>query len=115
MKSMTLLQWAGGQLTEVSRNFVPLCLLRSVARSSLTHLPIWLNSQLARDYNAHWMTAISFLDDDTFLGAENRMNVFVARKRAEAPTEEERGRLEVRSTCSMAQRCACRAAVASRH
>jgi len=66
MKSMTLLQWAGGQLTE-----------------------------LARDYNAHWMTAISFLDDDTFLGAENRMNVFVARKRAEAPTEEERGRLEV--------------------
>jgi DNA damage-binding protein 1 len=41
------------------------------------------------------MTAVSFLDDDTFLGAENKYNLFVARKRADAPTEEERGRLEV--------------------
>ena len=27
--------------------------------------------ELSRDFNANWMTAVSFLDDDTFLGAEN--------------------------------------------
>ena len=42
------------------------------------------------------MTAIGFLDDETFLGAENAMNLFVARKRSDAPTEEERQRLEAR-------------------
>ena len=51
---------------------------------------------MARDYNAHWMTAVSFLDDETFLGAENRMNLFVARRRSDAATEDERGKLEVR-------------------
>ncbi|EOD34427.1 hypothetical protein EMIHUDRAFT_429357 [Emiliania huxleyi CCMP1516] len=66
MKSITLLQWSAGELTE-----------------------------LARDVNANWMTAVAFLDDDTFLGAENALNLFAARKRADAPTEEERGRLEV--------------------
>jgi len=42
------------------------------------------------------MTAVSFLDDETFLGAENRMNLFVARRRSDAATEDERGKLEVR-------------------
>jgi len=59
MKSITLLQWSAGELTE-----------------------------LARDVNANWMTAVAFLDDDTFLGAENALNLFAARKRADAPTEE---------------------------
>jgi hypothetical protein len=27
--------------------------------------------ELSRDFNATWMTAVSFLADDTFLGAEN--------------------------------------------
>mmetsp|Transcript_40860 Transcript_40860/g.132369 ORF Transcript_40860/g.132369 Transcript_40860/m.132369 type:complete len:202 (+) Transcript_40860:999-1604(+) len=66
MKSITLLQWSAGELTE-----------------------------LARDVNANWMTAVAFLDDDTFLGAENALNLFAARKRTDAHTEEERGRLEV--------------------
>ena len=26
----------------------------------------------ARDFNSNWMTAVEILDDDTFLGAENR-------------------------------------------
>jgi len=52
-------------------------------------------TELARDFNANWMTAVSFLDDDTFLGAENWYNLFTARKNADATTDEERGRLEV--------------------
>ena len=39
------------------------------------------------------MTAVSFLDDDTFLGAENWYNLFTMARDADAPTEEERGRL----------------------
>ena len=41
------------------------------------------------------MTAVSFLDDDTFLGAENWYNLFTTRKNAEAATDEDRQRLEV--------------------
>jgi DNA damage-binding protein 1 len=68
MKSVTLLQWsaASGQLTE-----------------------------LARDYNSNWVTAVECLDDDTFVGAENSLNVFVTRKNAEATSDEERQRLEM--------------------
>ena len=32
--------------------------------------------------------AIAFLDDDTFLGAENHCNLFTARKRADAATDD---------------------------
>jgi len=68
MKSMTLLQYSAstGELTE-----------------------------LARDFNANWMTAISFLDDETYIGAENGLNLFVLRKNSDAATDEERQRLEV--------------------
>ena len=51
-------------------------------------------TELARDYSANWMTAIAFLDDDTFLGAENHCNLFTARKRADAATDDERKTLE---------------------
>lgn len=51
--------------------------------------------ELARDYNANWMTAIAFLDDETYIGTENEFNLFVARKNADAATDEERGRLEL--------------------
>jgi len=51
--------------------------------------------ELARDYNSHWMTSVAFLDDDTYLGAENSHNLFVARKNADAATDDDRGRLEV--------------------
>ena len=51
--------------------------------------------ELSRDFNANWMTAVSFLDDDTFLGAENWYNLFTTRKNAEAATDEDRQRLEV--------------------
>jgi len=52
-------------------------------------------TELSRDFNANWMTAVSFLDDDTFLGAENWYNLFTTRKNADATTDEDRQRLEV--------------------
>ena len=52
-------------------------------------------TELARDYNSHWMTSVAFLDDDTYLGAENSHNLFVARKNADAATDDDRGRLEI--------------------
>ncbi|GJP48061.1 hypothetical protein CLOM_g7334 [Closterium sp. NIES-68] len=49
----------------------------------------------ARDFNANWMTAVEILDDDVYIGAENSFNLFTVRKNGDAPTDEERGRLEV--------------------
>ena len=51
--------------------------------------------EIARDFNANWMTAIGILDDDTFIGAEDAFNLFVAKKNTTATSEEERGRLEI--------------------
>ena len=52
-------------------------------------------TELSRDFNANWMTAVAFLDDDHFLGAENWYNLFTTRKNADATTDEDRQRLEV--------------------
>ncbi|CAI5489016.1 unnamed protein product [Closterium sp. Naga37s-1] len=49
----------------------------------------------ARDFNANWMTAVEVVDDDVYIGAENSFNLFTLRKNGDAPTDEERGRLEV--------------------
>ncbi|XP_074558641.1 DNA damage-binding protein 1a [Curcuma longa] len=51
--------------------------------------------ELARDYNANWMSAVEILDDDVFVGAENNYNLFTVRKNSDAASDEERGRLEV--------------------
>ena len=51
--------------------------------------------EIARDFNANWMTAIGIIDDDTFIGAEHAFNLFVAKKNSTATSEEERGRLEI--------------------
>lgn len=37
-------------------------------------------SQIARDFNPNWMSAVEILDDDNFLGAENAFNLFVCQK-----------------------------------
>lgn len=36
--------------------------------------------EISRDYEPKWMTAVEILDDDTFLGAENSLNLFVCQK-----------------------------------
>ena len=52
--------------------------------------------EIARDFNANWMTAIEMLDDDeTYLGAENSLNFFTVARNSGAVTDEERSRLEV--------------------
>lgn len=48
---------------------------------------------LARDYNPNWMTAVEFLDDEIFLGAENSFNMFVCQKDSAAATDEERSQM----------------------
>ncbi|XP_060526029.1 DNA damage-binding protein 1 isoform X1 [Cylas formicarius] len=49
--------------------------------------------EIARDFNPNWMTAVEFLDDDVFLGAENCFNMFVCQKDSAAATDEERSQM----------------------
>lgn len=63
--------------------------------------------EIARDYDAKWMTAVEVLDDDTFIGAENSYNLFTVKKNSgtlfsfdlltpiDAATDDDRSRLEV--------------------
>ena len=49
------------------------------------HLTTGLQCRLARDLNSNWMTAISFIGEDSYLGAESALNLFVAcRKHAKS-------------------------------
>eukprot|EP00306_Pavlova_sp_CCMP459_P011989 CAMPEP_0185189296 /NCGR_PEP_ID=MMETSP1140-20130426/5945_1 /TAXON_ID=298111 /ORGANISM="Pavlova sp., Strain CCMP459" /LENGTH=776 /DNA_ID=CAMNT_0027755847 /DNA_START=12 /DNA_END=2342 /DNA_ORIENTATION=- len=50
---------------------------------------------LARDYNSNWVTALDVVDDDTFIAAETGFNLYTVRKNIDAPTDEERQRLDV--------------------
>lgn len=50
---------------------------------------------IARDFNSHWMTAVEVLDEDTYIGAENFLNLFTVRRNTEATTDDERLKLEV--------------------
>ncbi|XP_071453607.1 DNA damage-binding protein 1 [Hetaerina americana] len=50
--------------------------------------------EMARDYNPNWMTAVEIWDDDTFLGAENSLNLFVCQKDSAATTDEERQQMQ---------------------
>ena len=34
----------------------------------------------SRDYNSNWMTAVHMLQDDTFIGSDNALNLFVTKK-----------------------------------
>lgn len=51
--------------------------------------------EIARDFRPNWMTAVTMLDDDTFLGAENSFNLFTLTKNVDALTSEERRQLVV--------------------
>jgi len=46
--------------------------------------------EIGRDYCPNWMTAIEIVDDDTFLGAENANNIFVASRDSSSSNDEER-------------------------
>jgi DNA damage-binding protein 1 len=51
--------------------------------------------QIARDYNANWMSSVGILDDDTYIGAETHMNLFTVQKNSGANNEETRQILRV--------------------
>ena len=53
----------------------------------------------ARDYNPAWLCAVTILDDETYLGADNSYNLFSISKNSAAATDEDRARLEVRYWC----------------
>ena len=38
--------------------------------------------EIARDYNAMWMTSIAILDDDTYIGCDNSYNLFTVSERS---------------------------------
>ncbi len=42
----------------------------------------------AVEQNTVHMTAVAFVDDSTYMGADDNFNVFIAERRADAPTEE---------------------------
>ena len=51
--------------------------------------------EIAHDYSASWILKVHMLSDDVVLCAENCNNLFTVRKNADAPSEEERTRLEL--------------------
>lgn len=50
----------------------------------------------ARHYQPNWMRAVTVLDDEVFLGAENNCNVFAVKRNSDSAIEEEQTRLAVR-------------------
>ena len=52
-------------------------------------------TEIARDFNPNWMTAVDTLDEDSYLGAENSFNLFTLRKNSDASSDEDRSRLDV--------------------
>jgi DNA damage-binding protein 1 len=51
--------------------------------------------EVAKDFDANWMTAVSTIDDHTFIGAEHEYNIFTVRRNNDATSDEEKKRLEV--------------------
>lgn len=38
--------------------------------------------EIARDYNANWMTAVEMINDDVYIGGEGDCNIFTLRRNA---------------------------------
>lgn len=49
---------------------------------------------VARDIDPSWITVIEMLDADYYISAENCFNLFTLKRNSDAPSEEERSRLE---------------------
>lgn len=50
--------------------------------------------EIARDYNANWMTAVEMLNDEVYLGAENFNHLFSLKRNTKSKSKEVRCRLE---------------------
>jgi len=51
--------------------------------------------EVARDYNANWMTDVAMLDDQLYLGAEMSSNLFTLKRNSMSNIPEEKTRLQV--------------------
>ncbi|GMI37669.1 hypothetical protein TrRE_jg8377, partial [Triparma retinervis] len=51
--------------------------------------------EIARDYNANWMTDVAVLDEQMYLGSEMSSNLFTLRRNEKSNIPEERTRLQV--------------------
>ncbi|GMH89221.1 hypothetical protein TrVE_jg3149 [Triparma verrucosa] len=51
--------------------------------------------EVARDYNANWMTDVEIIDDNMYLGSEISSNLFTLKRNSKATADEEKSRLEV--------------------
>ena len=85
MRSVTLLAYKQleGQFEEVCTTCVILGCFDSDYSCFDDALPCLVScacTQIARDFNPNWMTAIEMIDDDTFLGSENSFNLFTCQK-----------------------------------
>ena len=49
---------------------------------------------IAVDYTPNWLSAIELLSDDVYLGAEDNDHLLTLRRNDDAPTDEERARLD---------------------
>ena len=50
-------------------------------------------SEIARDFNSNWITAVAALDADAYIGAENSFNLLLWKRNSDAATDDERARL----------------------
>jgi len=50
--------------------------------------------EIARDYDANWMTACETLSDNVFIGSDNCFNLFTLQRNLEGVSEEDRARLD---------------------
>ena len=52
-------------------------------------------TEVARDYNANWMTDVEMLDDNFYLGAEMSSNLFTLKRNTTSKVPEERTKLQI--------------------
>jgi DNA damage-binding protein 1 len=50
-------------------------------------------TEIARDHDNNWMTAVEAIDDEVYIGAENNYNLFSLRKNSDSTCDDESKRL----------------------
>ncbi len=61
--------------------------------------------EVARDFNANWVTAVEMLTDDVYLGGDHENNLFVLRRNAKAQAPEIRCRLDTVGEYHLGEMC----------
>ena len=53
--------------------------------------------EVSRDFNTNYMRAIDIIDDNHFVGTEDKGNIFIVRRPVNPETDEEKGKLEMQT------------------